>query len=97
MTEPCSPSPFRRAGGFTLIELLVVISINDSISSWPNGGAANLYGALPSYYVDTATITTTPTTLSITENLSFTAAAQLGVWQKLATRAGGEAVSSDSY
>ena len=27
MTEPCSPSPFRRAGGFTLIELLVVISI----------------------------------------------------------------------
>lgn len=70
--------------------------INDSISSWPNGGAANLCRALPSYYVDTATITSTPT-LSITENLSFTAAAQLGVWQKLATRAGGEAVSSDSY
>jgi prepilin-type N-terminal cleavage/methylation domain-containing protein/prepilin-type processing-associated H-X9-DG protein len=70
--------------------------INDSISSWPNGGAANLYRALPSYYVDTATITSTPT-LSITENLSFTAAAQLGVWQKLATRAGGEAFSSDSY
>jgi prepilin-type N-terminal cleavage/methylation domain-containing protein/prepilin-type processing-associated H-X9-DG protein len=70
--------------------------IKDSISSWPHGGVANLYGALPSYYVETATVTYTPT-LSITENLSFTAAAQLGVWQKLATRAGGEVVSSDSY
>ena len=27
MTEPNSPSPFRRPGGFTLIELLVVIVI----------------------------------------------------------------------
>ena len=24
--------------------------IKDSISSWPDGGASNLYGALPSYY-----------------------------------------------
>jgi prepilin-type processing-associated H-X9-DG protein len=70
--------------------------IKDSISSWPNGGPANYYGALPSYYVDTYSVTFTPV-LSITENFSFTAAAQLGVWQKLATRAGGETVSSDSY
>jgi prepilin-type N-terminal cleavage/methylation domain-containing protein/prepilin-type processing-associated H-X9-DG protein len=70
--------------------------IKESISSWPNGGAANSYGALPNYYVDTVTVTYTPT-LSITQNLSFTPDAQLGVWQKLATRAGGEAVSSDSY
>jgi prepilin-type N-terminal cleavage/methylation domain-containing protein/prepilin-type processing-associated H-X9-DG protein len=70
--------------------------IKDSISSWPDDGAADLYRALPSYYVDAVAITYTPA-LSITENLSFTAAAQLGIWQKLATRAGGEVVSSDSY
>jgi len=70
--------------------------IKESINSWPNGGAASFYGAPPSFYVESVTMTSTPT-LSITETLSFTAAAQLGVWQKLATRAGSEAISSDSY
>jgi prepilin-type N-terminal cleavage/methylation domain-containing protein/prepilin-type processing-associated H-X9-DG protein len=70
--------------------------IRDSINSWPNGGAANQYGALPSYYVDSVSVTFTPG-LTINETLTWTSAAQLGVWQKLSTRAGGEVISSDSY
>ncbi len=69
--------------------------IKDSISSWPNV-AANNYEAPPNYYNLSISFTFTPV-FSFTETLSFTAAAQLGVWQKLSTRAGGEVISSDSY
>jgi prepilin-type N-terminal cleavage/methylation domain-containing protein/prepilin-type processing-associated H-X9-DG protein len=68
--------------------------IKDSISSWPNL-AANSYGAPPAYY--TMNFSFTPSPLSISETLTFNAGAQLGVWQKLSTKAGGEVLSSDSY
>jgi prepilin-type N-terminal cleavage/methylation domain-containing protein/prepilin-type processing-associated H-X9-DG protein len=69
--------------------------IKDSISSWPNVASINSYGAPPNYYTDNVSFTFNP--LTISENFNFTAAAQLGVWQKLSTRAGGEVISSDSY
>jgi prepilin-type N-terminal cleavage/methylation domain-containing protein/prepilin-type processing-associated H-X9-DG protein len=69
--------------------------IKDSISSWSNS-AANNYGVPPSYYTEGVSVTVTPT-LNITETLSFTAAAQIGVWQALSTRANGEVISADSY
>jgi prepilin-type processing-associated H-X9-DG protein len=69
--------------------------IKDSISSWSNL-AANNYGVPPSYFTQVVTVSVTPT-LNITETLSFTAAAQIGVWQALSTRANGEVISSDSY
>jgi prepilin-type N-terminal cleavage/methylation domain-containing protein/prepilin-type processing-associated H-X9-DG protein len=69
--------------------------IKDSISSWSNV-AANQYGAPSSYYTMGVSITSY-SPLSLSESLSWTAAAQLGVWQALSTRAGGEVISSDSY
>jgi prepilin-type processing-associated H-X9-DG protein len=68
--------------------------IKDSISSWPNV-ATNNYAAPTSYYVQNTSVTFNP--LTISQTLSFTSAAQLGVWQKLSTKAGGEVISSDSY
>jgi prepilin-type N-terminal cleavage/methylation domain-containing protein/prepilin-type processing-associated H-X9-DG protein len=68
--------------------------IKDSISSWPNL-PADSYGAPASYY--TEGFTYTPRPLSISETLSFTPTAKLGVWQALSTRSGGEVISSDSY
>ena len=70
--------------------------IKDSISSWPNVASVNSFGAPPAYYTDNVSFTFTPS-FSITETFSFNAGAQLGVWQKLSTRAGGEVISSDSY
>jgi hypothetical protein len=35
--------------------------------------------------------------LTFVETLTWNPGAQLGVWQKLSTRAGGEVISSDSY
>ena len=69
--------------------------IKDTISSWPNT-AAYYYGTPYNYYTATYTFSPGPPE-TYTGTMSFTAAAQLGVWQKLATRAGGEVVSSDSY
>ena len=71
--------------------------IKDSISSWPIV-VANGYGPPTNYYTLNSTYTmTSPTTMLITSTFSFTSNAQLGVWQKLSTRAGGEVISSDSY
>ena len=58
--------------------------IKDSISSWQLVGGTSV----PSSYY---------TVNYSTGVYSFTAAAQLGVWQKLSTRAGGEVISSDTY
>jgi prepilin-type N-terminal cleavage/methylation domain-containing protein/prepilin-type processing-associated H-X9-DG protein len=66
--------------------------IKESISSWPNL-ATNNYAAPRAYYTSNVTFTST----GLSETFSFTAAAQLGVWQKLSTKAGGEVISSDSY
>jgi prepilin-type processing-associated H-X9-DG protein len=68
--------------------------IKDSISSWPN--SPPLYGAPPSYYTETFNIVSF-SPFVVTENVTWTAAAKLGVWQALSTRAGGEVISSDSY
>ncbi len=69
--------------------------VKDSISSWP-ATPANTYGCPVSYYtLSVSVISTSPLTLA--ESLSWTAAAQLGVWQALSTRAGGEVISADSY
>jgi prepilin-type N-terminal cleavage/methylation domain-containing protein/prepilin-type processing-associated H-X9-DG protein len=68
--------------------------IKDSISSWPN--TAPQYGVPSGYSSNTETTTRTQPPF-VSDTFSFTAAAQLGVWQKLSTRAGGEVVSSDSY
>jgi prepilin-type processing-associated H-X9-DG protein len=61
--------------------------IKDSISSWQ---LVNGTSVPSSYY----TYSYSPSTGGV---YNFTAAAQLGVWQKLATRAGGEVISSDTY
>jgi prepilin-type processing-associated H-X9-DG protein len=59
--------------------------IKDTISSWPmNGQNGEPYGPRP--FVDLAFSATDVTSLI-----------PLGVWQKLATRSGGEMISSDDY
>jgi prepilin-type N-terminal cleavage/methylation domain-containing protein/prepilin-type processing-associated H-X9-DG protein len=69
--------------------------IKDSISSWPNT-VANGYGAPTSYYTVGETITSF-SPLNLVETLTWKTGAQLGVWQALSTRNGGEVISSDSY
>jgi prepilin-type processing-associated H-X9-DG protein len=59
--------------------------IKDTISSWPmNGQNGAPYGPRP--FVDLAISAADVTSLI-----------PLGVWQKLATRSGGETISSDDY
>ena len=65
--------------------------VKETISSWQN--LPPLFRPPASYYTATVTVNLPIETCNIT----FTSAAQLGVWQKLNTRAGGEVVSSDSY
>jgi prepilin-type processing-associated H-X9-DG protein len=70
--------------------------IKNSISSWPFGASADSYGdALP----NNTTMVTVPGTAPYTKSGSYLQnnGAQLGVYQQLSTRAGGEVVSSDSY
>ncbi len=71
--------------------------VKNSISSWTfNTGNADSYkDAMP----DGTTFTTVPITAPYTKTGSYLAnnAAQLGVYQQLSTRAGGEVISSDSY
>ena len=64
--------------------------IKDSISSWPLTASSGF--GIPASWT---TISFGPGYTTTTR--SFTALAQLGVWQKISTRAGGEVVSSDSY
>jgi prepilin-type N-terminal cleavage/methylation domain-containing protein/prepilin-type processing-associated H-X9-DG protein len=62
--------------------------IKSTINSWP----ISAFGALnPAWY----TISYSPDYSQIYYN--FTALTQVGVWQALSTRAGGEVISSDSY
>jgi prepilin-type N-terminal cleavage/methylation domain-containing protein/prepilin-type processing-associated H-X9-DG protein len=65
--------------------------VKDTVNSWPNL-LPNKYGAATSWYTETGV-----TLPEVQQTLSFTATAQLGVWQKIQTRAGGEAVSADSF
>ncbi len=65
--------------------------IKDSINAWSNL-ASDYYGAPSSYYTN---MYNGPQ--SAPEIFSFTSAAQLGVWQKISTRKGGEVVSSSDY
>ena len=59
--------------------------IKDTISSWPMNGQNGVpYGPRP--FVDLAFSATDVTSLI-----------PLGVWQKLATRSGGETIGSDDY
>jgi len=69
--------------------------VKDSISSWPNT-AANGYGA-PSNYYNVGVQITSFSPLTLVETLTWNTGAQLGVWQALSTRNGGEVISSDSY
>jgi prepilin-type N-terminal cleavage/methylation domain-containing protein/prepilin-type processing-associated H-X9-DG protein len=70
--------------------------LKNSISSWTYGTNADSYGdALPigtAYVTVSATAPYTKTGYYLQNN-----GAQLGVYQQLSTRAGGEVVSSDSY
>ncbi len=70
--------------------------IKNSISSWAFGQSFDSYGdALPNG-TSMASVSATP---PFTKGGSYllNSGAQLGVYQKLSTRAGGEVVSSDSY
>jgi prepilin-type N-terminal cleavage/methylation domain-containing protein/prepilin-type processing-associated H-X9-DG protein len=68
--------------------------IKDSINSWPNVGPG--YG-MPPGYVTTSISVISFSPFIVSWSANWTAAAQLGVWQKLATRNGGEVISSDTY
>ena len=68
--------------------------IKDSVSSWPN--TAPGYGIPANYATYTVAIVSMSPFIA-SETASWTAAAKLGVWQMLATRNGGEVISSDSY
>ncbi len=68
--------------------------LKDSISSWP--GVSPVTGAPANYYTIAFNVISLKP-FNFTESISWTAAAKLGVWQALSTRAGGEVVSSDSY
>jgi prepilin-type N-terminal cleavage/methylation domain-containing protein/prepilin-type processing-associated H-X9-DG protein len=71
--------------------------LKNTISSWTfNSGNADSYGdSMPDGTVFTAVSATAPYTR--TGDYLAKGTAQLGVYQQLATRAGGEVVSSDSY
>jgi prepilin-type processing-associated H-X9-DG protein len=77
--------------------------IKNSISSWTfMTGNADSYGdAMPDNTTFTSVSPTPPATKTgsylLNQNSSTGAAAQLGVYQQLSTRAGGEVISSDSY
>jgi prepilin-type N-terminal cleavage/methylation domain-containing protein/prepilin-type processing-associated H-X9-DG protein len=70
--------------------------VKNSISSWPFGLSFDSYGdAMPNNTTYTTVYATTPFTK--TGYYLQNNGAQLGVYQMLSTRAGGEVVSSDSY
>ena len=63
--------------------------IKDSISTWPmNGANGSAYG--PRLGID-LNVTISGGTIDVTSNIP------LGVWQQLATKSGGEIISSDAY
>jgi prepilin-type N-terminal cleavage/methylation domain-containing protein/prepilin-type processing-associated H-X9-DG protein len=64
--------------------------IKNSINSWPIVQSGTDFGPPDSYY----TSTFTPSFDSIYQ---LTAAAKVGIWQALTTKANGEVISSDSY
>jgi prepilin-type N-terminal cleavage/methylation domain-containing protein/prepilin-type processing-associated H-X9-DG protein len=72
--------------------------IKNSISSWSfsAGNGDSYQDAMPNGTVFTVVSATAPASKS-GDYLATTAAAQLGVYQQLSTRAGGEVISSDSY
>jgi len=69
--------------------------VKETIGSWPNI-VANNYGAPTAYYIMAASVVST-SPLTLAETLTWQPGAQLGVWQALSTRNGGEVISSDSY
>ena len=69
--------------------------LKDSISSWPNNAADNY--TVPTGYVNITVNFTSFSPFVMTETANWTAAARLGVLQMLATRNGGEVISSDQY
>ncbi len=70
--------------------------VKNSVSSWPFGSSFDSYGdAMP----NNTALTTISATAPYTKSGSYLAnnGAQLGVYQQLSTRAGGEVLSSDSF
>ncbi|MDR3636881.1 MAG: DUF1559 domain-containing protein [Isosphaeraceae bacterium] len=69
--------------------------IKDSVNSWQTTAASG-YGT-PLKYVKMKISVTSHSPYVISCTATWTAIAQLGVWQKIATRNGGEVVSGDDY
>ena len=67
--------------------------VKNSINSWPVVLNGFNYGPPSNYY----TYSSSPNPASGAAVYQLTAAAKVGVWQALSTKAGGEVISSDSY
>ena len=67
--------------------------IKSSINSWPIAVTPFNAGPARSYF----TISLVSTTPVFEVSYQLTAAAQVGVWQAITTKANGEVISSDSY
>jgi prepilin-type N-terminal cleavage/methylation domain-containing protein/prepilin-type processing-associated H-X9-DG protein len=67
--------------------------VRDSINSWPVVLNGSNYGPPSNYY----TYSSSGNPNSFAASYQLTAAAKVGVWQALSTKAGGEVISSDSY
>jgi hypothetical protein len=65
--------------------------IKNSINTWPLVNSGGFWDITPGWITDTYN----PTTFN--QTYLFTAAAKIGVWQALSTKAFGEVISSDSY
>jgi prepilin-type processing-associated H-X9-DG protein len=70
--------------------------IKDTVGTWPNV-AANDYGPPANYYTQTFSPFNPTNPNEYTVTLTWNPGAQLGIWQMLSTKAGGEVVSADQF